>query len=203
MSTLKEKRQTIKTYDRSAKTHAEKFDQIGARINDIKRAFSFISKNNPKVVELGCGNGRDAKEIINLTDDYLGIDLSREMIQLAKENVPGANFQLADIEEFQFPQGVDICFAFASLLHSDKESVKIIIERVHETLNKGGVFFISTKYAPYHKETSDKPGQGPKTYYFYTPEEIISLCPAGFQAEYQDTHNLRGQNWFTLILQKK
>lgn len=197
-----EKRQTIATYDKSAAEHAQKFDDIGARVEDIKKAFSYIHKSNPKTIELGCGNGRDAKEIIKQTNDYLGIDLSREMLQIARQNIPEANFELADIETFQFPKGVDVIFSFASLLHSDKESVRKILERASLALNPGGVFFISLKYGQYHQETIDKEGHGPKTYYFYTPDEIESLLPSGLGSVYRDIQDFRGEKWFNLILQK-
>lgn len=197
-----EKKQTIETYNKSAVVHAKKFDEIGARTEDTLKTFSFVNKPNPKTVEIGCGNGRDAKEIIKHTNDYLGIDLSKEMIRLAQQNVPDAKFQLADLEKFQFPKGIDVIFSFASLLHSDKESVGEVLKRAYGALNVGGVFFISSKYGHYHKETIDKEGHGPKTYYFYSPEELEKIAPKDLKIIYQIVQNFKGQNWFIVIFQK-
>jgi SAM-dependent methyltransferase len=202
MTSKEEKQQTIRTYNKTAKIHAQKFDEIGARIADIEKAFSYVKKSNPKTIELDCGNGRDAKEIIKHTNDYLGLDLSDEMVRLAKENVHEANFEVADLETYQFPDGADIIFAFASLLHSDRDSVKNVLKRAYKALNPGGIFFISSKHGRYHKETIDKEGHGPKTYYFYTPEEVESLSPLGFKIVYRYVHDFKGQKWFKLILQK-
>lgn len=65
------KQQTIDTYNATAERMAEKFNTIGARANDIKQTFEYIQKTSPRVVEIGCGNGRDATEILKYTSDYL------------------------------------------------------------------------------------------------------------------------------------
>jgi SAM-dependent methyltransferase len=202
MTKKDEKNQTIDTYNKTAKIHAKKFDDLGARVGDIEKTFAYLKKTNPKTIELGCGNGRDAKEIVKRTNDYLGIDLSSELIKIAKDNVPEANFELADFESFQFPEGVDAIFAFASILHSNKESLKNLLERSFNALNFGGVFFISSKYGNYRREKIDKEGHGPKTYYFYTPEEIKKLLPKGFKIVFQEVQDFKGQKWFSVILQK-
>lgn len=202
MTRKDEKRQTIDTYNKTAQTHAKKFDKTGVRIDDIEKAFSYIRRLNPKTIELGCGNGRDAEGIVKRTNDYLGIDLSSELIKIAKKKVPEANFRVADFETFKFSKDVDVIFAFASLLHSDRESVRKLIKRAHRALSPGGIFFISSKHSNYCKKTIDKEGYGPKTYYFYTPREIEKLLPVGFEIIFRKPYHLRGQKWFIVILQK-
>jgi len=197
-----EKIQTIETYNKSILAHVKKFNEIGARVNDIKKACSYVDKINPKIIEIGCGNGRDAMEIIKYTDNYLGIDLSREMIRLAQRNVPNAKFKLANLETYRFPNKIDIIFSFASLLHSDRDSVRDILKKAYKKLNHKGIFFISLKQGEYHKEIIDKENHGLKTYYFYSPEEIKRLSPLGLEVIYQEAQLFRGQKWFTVILQK-
>lgn len=128
----RKKKQTIDTYNTTASAMAEKFNNIGARIEDIERGLSFVEKENPRVLEIGCGNGRDAREILKNTSDYTGIDISVEMIKLAEEYAPEGHYVVADIDEYNFPSEIDIIFSFASLLHSDKESVARVLERAHE-----------------------------------------------------------------------
>lgn len=202
MTNQDEKKQNIENYNQSAALHSKKFDEIGARIEDIERTFAYITKANPKTVEIGCGNGRDAKEIIKHTNDYLGIDLSEGMLKLAKENVPEANFQLIDLESFEFPLNTDTIFSFASLLHTDKETLTKVLQKIDTSLNTNGVIFISLKYGEYHKETLDREGTGPRTYYFYTPKEIQQIAPTTWKTVYQDIQDFRGQKWFSIILQK-
>jgi ubiquinone/menaquinone biosynthesis C-methylase UbiE len=203
MTDVKAKKQTINTYDKSAKFHADKFDEIGTRIEDIELTYSKVKKKNPKTIELGCGNGRDAVEIIKHTNDYLGIDLSSELIKLAKKKVGEKYFKVADIETFKFPKNIDVVFTFASLLHSDKVSVKKVLNNIYKNMNKGGVIFISLKYDKYQKRLMYKEHQGYKTFYFYTPEDIKEIAPEGFKSVFEEIQDFKGQNWFSLILQKE
>ena len=143
MTKVDEKKQTIEAYNKTAQKHAKKFEKLGARVKDIERALSYLNKPNPKVIEIGCGNGRDAKEIVKHTKNYLGIDLSKSLIQLAIKKAPEAKFQMADFETYQFPQNIDVIFAFASLIHSNKEGVKKVLRKAYKSLGLNGVFFIS------------------------------------------------------------
>ncbi len=194
------KKQTIETYNRSVGALAKKFANFGPRIYDIEKGFSYISKENPSVLEIGCGYGREAKEILKRTNKYLGMDISEEMIKMAREQVPEGKFIVADIEDYIFPKNLDIIFSFASLLHSDKEHLKLILERAHEALNENGILYISLKYDEYHSE-AQKDEFGTRTYYFYTPEDIKELNNK-YIPIYENKYEHGGQNWFSIVLKK-
>jgi len=202
MTSWEEKKQTIGTYNKTARTHAEKFNKMGARAEDVEKAFSFIKKENPKVIELGCGNGRDAKEIIKHTDNYLGIDLSKELLFLAKKYAPEAKFKLADFETFRFPNNIDIIFSFASILHSDKSNLEKVFKRIFKKLSKKGIVFISTKYGRYSKKTIDKEGHGAKTYYFYNLITLKKIMPKKTNLIHKKIYTFQNQKWIDIIFQK-
>ena len=149
---MNDKQQYTDVYNKQAKDLLKKYATFPARVEDIEMAFALLGeKENPFVVEIGCAQCRDGKEILNRTDRYLGIDISEEFIKIAKEEVPEGQFEVADAEVFEFPQGIDLIFAFASLLHSDKEALKSILDRAHAAMNLGGIFYLSLKSAPYQK----------------------------------------------------
>ncbi|MFA5927276.1 MAG: class I SAM-dependent methyltransferase [Patescibacteria group bacterium] len=198
---MDKKAQTIATYDQNARAFANKFDQAGARIEDIKKAFALVKKDSPSVLEIGCGTGRDAAEIIKLTDEYLGVDLSSELIAIAKERIPEASFEVADIENCDLPEDIDIIFAFASLIHMDEEHFEDILVRAHSALTPGGIFLISLKLGPYHEFTRTD-NFGVRTYYYYTPGDVARLAGDNYEVILVDHNNLRGQDWFEIILRK-
>jgi SAM-dependent methyltransferase len=194
------KSQTINTYNKSAQALADKFNQIGPRVSDIEKAFSYFPNKEGRVLEIGCGNGRDAKEILKHSSQYLGIDISSELVKIARKNTPNGHFEVYDIESYEFPKNIDIIFSFASLLHTDKENMGTILNKAYEALSTGGIFFISLKYADYHQETlTDK--FGTRTYYFYTPDLIAGLANK-YKVIYQERQHVQGLDWFTIILQK-
>ncbi|MBX4187923.1 MAG: class I SAM-dependent methyltransferase [Candidatus Doudnabacteria bacterium] len=198
---MDKKKRTINTYDSAAVGFAEKFQRIGSRASDIKRAITVVNKPNPKVLEIGCGDGRDAKEIYKWTDDYLGIDLSESMLRLASQNLPGARFALADMENFPFPGGLDIIFAFASLLHVPLHKFQEILARGYDALNSGGVFVISVKHGRY-KEDDVKDEFGVRTFYYYTPSLLRDLADPRFTVVHEELPQKGEQTWLEMILQK-
>lgn len=196
------KRKTVATYNRNAKAFAEKFDTLGSRSSDIEEVFCLSGKENPRVLEIGCGNGRDAREICNRTDDYLGIDISEELIKIARENTLARKFKVADVEEFRFPNGIDVVFAFASLLHVNKESLQHVIKNVHESLNKGGLFRISLKYAQSYIEITKQDDLGERTFYLYSKEDIADIAK-GFSFVKNELNEINKQIWLEILLAKK
>jgi len=196
------KQETIDTYNQTAAQMAEKFRGIGARVSDIEKAFSILDTPNPSVLEIGCGDGRDAKEIVTRTDKYLGIDVSSSMIELAEVHVPEATFQVADVETFEFPAGLDVIFAFASLLHSDRNAVDGILRRAYKSLNDNGVFFISLKRDEYQSKIKEDEF-GTRTFYFYSPEDIEQMLRGEYRVIFKEEQSFQNQDWFTIILQKQ
>jgi predicted TPR repeat methyltransferase len=81
------RQQTIDIYNQNAAAMAEKFRAIPPRVTDIDLAFELAGNpEHANVVEIGCGDGRDAKEITRRAGTYLGIDISEGLIKLAREH---------------------------------------------------------------------------------------------------------------------
>lgn len=200
---MNKKQQTINTYNKSAQALADKFNNLGARVNDVKEGFSYLQKEGPSVLEIGCGNGRDAKEILKYVNNgrYLGIDISEELIEIARKNVPEGKFEINDIENYNFPKGFDIIFAFASLIHSDVIELEKIFDKAHESLNEGGIFYVSMKYGKYEESTKEDEF-GIRTYYFYDKEVIGGLVEGKYEIAKERIHELKGQTWMEMVLRK-
>ncbi len=195
------KEQTIESYNKNAQALAKKFDSLGARTKDIEETFLLTKKDNPNVLEVGCGNGRDASEIIKHTNKYLGIDISEKLIGIAQQKLPQTQFQMADIENYDFPQNLDIIFAFASLIHVPKESLKKILSDAFLSLNENGIIRLSMKYADAYAEITKEDEFGVRTYYLYSKEDIIELAN-GFKIIKNDLHDLKEQKWLEIIFKK-
>ncbi|MGH7237367.1 MAG: class I SAM-dependent methyltransferase [Candidatus Saccharimonadales bacterium] len=138
--------QTVDTYNKLAKELAEYLRGIDPRTKDIDFALQAAGNGKQsRVLEIGCGNGRDAKYIVGKVDWYQGFDISEELIKLAREHVPGGKFEVADAVNFHYPENLDVIFAFASLLHLDEDEVRRVIQNAALALKPGGIFYISLK----------------------------------------------------------
>src|SRR3989339_2094278 len=86
---------TIQTYEQTAANyHKTHFD-----INEIKDIADFFIQNlkGQKILDIGCGPGRDAKYFLEHGLDVTGIDLTSNFVKLATQNVPSASFKQMDM----------------------------------------------------------------------------------------------------------
>jgi len=204
MEEIDKNKQTIKAYDNNARFYADKFDSYDIRREDIDQAIKLNESKIDKVLELGCGNGRDAQYIISKigNNNYIGLDASLGLIELAKQKIPEAEFHLKDIRDISFgADGFGIIFIFATLLHVNRQEMEKIIQSCHLWLKTGGILYISTKYGEYHEERTNNLGDD-KYYYFYEPKDIEKLTPNKFFVVYKNIQDIRGQSWFEIVLRK-
>lgn len=66
-----------------------------------------------KVLDLGCGNGRLTKELLELGLDVVGVDSSPQMVEAAAEN--GVDARLMDAERLDFHEEFDAVISNAAL----------------------------------------------------------------------------------------
>lgn len=195
---------TLETYNRSAAALAEYFRGIGSRVKDIETAFQLAGNpTDPNILEIGCGDGRDAVEIARRTTRYIGFDFSESMINLAREHVPGAVFEVGDAVDFPYPADTDIVFAFASLLHLNQEEVSKVFEGVAQSLNPGGIFFISLKYATEYRGVIKEDQFGKRLFYLYNQEIIEGLAGEKFQTVYAEKSVKGDTEWLEIALRKR
>lgn len=195
------KQQTTDTYNSGAEALAEKFEAIGSRKGVIRDVIKMVQKENPFVVEIGAAAGRDAEEILKLTNNYLGIDVSEKFIEIARARVPAAHFEVADVDTFEFPKGIDVMISFASLLHSDKEALRGVFKRLFDAMNSGGVVCFSVKYADEYQASTKTDSFGTRTYYLYSGADMTPLV-LPFKILKNEVREVRGQMWLEFLLRK-
>lgn len=195
--------QNIKVYDESADDLARHFRGIGSRTADIKRALKLANKTDgAKVVEIGCGDGRDAVEIVKRSVLYEGFDPSKGMLDIAKTRVKNASFVIDDALSYKYPSDVDVIFAFASLLHVDKTDLIDVFRKVHKSLRDNGIFYISLKERDSYQEEIKKDQHGERMFYYYNLLIIKHIAGSGFIPVYEDHQAIGKTNWFTIALRK-
>lgn len=198
--------QTIKTYNDSADKfdlHFSDYFGQGPRISDIKKGLELVNTDKPiKVVEIGCGTGRDAKEIVKLVDWYEGFDPSKGLLEVARNKVSDASFVLSDALSYTYPKDIDIIFAFASLLHIDKGNLKKVFPKVLTSLRSGGIFYISLKESDEYKEALKTDRFGDRMFYYYNPEIIADMAGDAFELIYEDHQQIGTAKWFNIALKK-
>jgi len=93
------------------------------------------------ILDLGCGTG---EVLIRLTPKYemTGVDLSKEMIELAKVKTDAASFHVQDMRTFKLDQKHDVVISlFDTINHLiSLEGLKQTFQSVFDNLNEDGVY---------------------------------------------------------------
>ena len=133
-------KQASSVYDKIAEPYAKEFSKPSEYIDE----FLALLPKNAKILDVGCGVGVDSGYMVSEGFEVIGIDLSKEMLKLAKQEFPKIDFRKQDIREIDFPSNsFDGILASCSLIHIPKKDVPAILNKFHQILKKDGVIYIA------------------------------------------------------------
>jgi SAM-dependent methyltransferase len=144
-STLLPVEQTTRdTYDVHAEAWMTAHDTPGFWRDEMERFHRLLPAGD--LLEIGCGAGRDAKELLRLGYGYTGIDFSAAMIALARARIPGADFRQQSVYDLNIPgRTFDGFWAAMSLLHTPKARMSEALTKIGATLRNEAAGFIALK----------------------------------------------------------
>ncbi len=184
----------------------QSFEQVAEEWNSYRKNVStcfelfmpFIPKFG-KVLDAGCGNGRNSIFLAKLGLDVSAVDISGKMIQLAKGNAVKANvkidFHQMDISKMAINDEFRAIFCIAAFHHLNKVEQLAALKSFQKSLKKNGLLFLSVwnkhqkKFENVEKEALIKWKANSsevlqRYYYFFEPEELkVMLENRGFKVE--------------------
>lgn len=137
-------------------TAAELFDAIGAGYEDAFgrppilagaiRAITQRLRPGARVLDIGSGTGKPvAEELSRAGYEVVGLDVSAVMVELARERVPRATFQHADVRNWSSPPASwDAVCAFFPFLQMSRADTAATLHRVAGWLVPGGTLALVT-----------------------------------------------------------
>lgn len=132
-----------------------------------------------KIIDVGCGMGRDAGPLVKLGFDYFGVDISDNIIQVAQKQNPKLHFDIASIYNLsQVKDRFDGFIIQAVLVHLPKDRLKKALDNVHSVLKPGAIGWITIKEGVGEGEVIDKriSGKDNKRYWsFFGFEEFKNV----------------------------
>ena len=131
------------------------FDRIalvsGETWNSNDHYHPFLLRQLParfrKALEIGCGTGAFSRLLAARADGVTGIDLSPQMIRLARERSAGftnIDYQTADILDWPWPAGGYDCIAAIATLHH--LPLETVLGRCAAALSTGGTLLVLDLY---------------------------------------------------------
>lgn len=103
-------------------------------------------KTGKKLLDLGCGNGRDSIYFLEKGLEVTGIDASQEAIKKLK-SIGNGRFVCGDFICFRtlFQEQYDYCYSRFTLHAINEKQEDELLKNVNDTLPSGGYFFIEAR----------------------------------------------------------
>lgn len=186
----------VSTYNRIADKYTQRY------FNDLTDApcidkFLALLPKGAKVLDIGCGPGTFTKYLVEKGFDAEGIDLSSEMLRIAKEKVPKAKFTLMDMRELAYSnEDFDGLLAAYSLIHIPSEEIPATLKGFYRILKSGGVLLIIAPKGEPDKIVDEPLKEGEKIFInFFTKNRLTKFfTDAGFKVEYQEETAMKDPN---------
>lgn len=193
---------TIQYYEE----HAEEFaaNTLAADMASIRSRFLVYLPKGCRILDFGCGTGRDSKAFQELGYDVTAIDGSEALCGIARLltglPVRCLDFRNYTLEEGEIYEGIWAC---ASLLHLQKNELLPVMKELSQALTPGGAFYVSFKYGTFEGERNGR------HFTDFTVEEFrefIKSIPELYVAEYWVTGDVRpgrgDERWLNIVLQR-
>lgn len=185
---MQEQKNIIDCYDKTARNYAGKFiNELNKKHFDRILLKSFASENSDKgkIIDLGCGPGQTTKYLSHCgLTDLVGVDISPEMVKIAKAINPQLNFDTADILNLKYPDNFfGSAIAFYSIVHFDYGQIKTAFKETKRILKGNGQFLFSFHIgdSPVHLDNFLDYQVNIDFHFFETNKIIALLTDTGFE----------------------
>lgn len=146
---MKELEYTIQTYNQIARNYDLRYGKIKEEdFSYLDLFYDLASRysNRPKILDAGCGTGRDLSYLERYDAELYGVDLSIGMLKIAKDKLKKTILINADIRNLPFSKNFfDGILCIAVLSHLPKRDKEYAIKEFRRVLKPGGILYISVQ----------------------------------------------------------
>ena len=135
---------TLNYYETDSKNLSLKYEN--ADVSEIQELLVTTFEKKAKLLEIGCGSGRDASFMTKKGFNVIAIDGSKNMIDEAKKIHPELSntlFHKTLPNNLKFDTKFDSIYSIATLMHLSKDDLEKTILKIYDLLNPTGKFLMS------------------------------------------------------------
>lgn len=144
---------TLDYYDRQAQDFIQA--TIDADMSYMQRHFLTYIKRGGRILDLGCGSGRDSKMFLDAGYKVVSVDGSLQMCR-ATEILTGQKAVHSTFQAYTPSEVFDGIWACASLLHLERKEISRVVKRLLFSLCRYGCFYMSFKYGTFSGERNGR-----------------------------------------------
>src|SRR5829696_576523 len=136
-------------YDRNAASFFA--DTVAADMSAARKRFLAHMPPGGRILDAGCGSGRDARAFSEVGYAVEAFDASPAMVRLASK-FTGLPVRCMTFDDMSWAERFDGIWASASLLHVPRADLPRVAEVFRRALKPGGVWYISFKHGTEERE---------------------------------------------------
>ena len=191
---------TLEYYAANAEAFAS--STVDVAFSSVQKCFEGLLQPGARVLDFGCGSGRDAKHFLEAGFAVDAVDGSPELCRIASE-LTGLPVRCMRFEELSAQSIYDGIWACSSILHVPSRQLLALLAKMAAALKPGGVVYTSFKLGEFEGVRNGR--------YFsdFTPESFARLLdkvPALREEEHWISGDARpgreDETWLNLILRK-
>lgn len=192
---------TLQYYNQHAKAYVDSTRDV--EFSQTQERFLQYLEPGARILDFGCGSGRDTKYFRNRGFQVEAVDGSAEFVRIASEytgiNVRRMLFQ--DLDEVERYDGIWAC---SSILHLPCAELEVVLGKMARALRRRGIVYTSFKYGTEEGERSGR--------YFTNMTEakmagLLERIPVYDVEEMWVTFDVRpgrgDERWLNMILRKR
>ena len=154
------------------------------------------------VLDLGCGAGVPGTQWLAQRFLVTGVDLSAQQIALARQQVPGATFQQADMTALDFPAGsFAAVVSFYAIIHVPRSEQPTLLGRIAAWMQPGGCFLATWAVADWEGSDPNWAGWGAPMWWSHYDGDtnLTMLQAAGFTVDWAERITQGDETWLWVL----
>lgn len=144
---------TLSYYNTNTASFVESTQSV--QMTEAWSRFTSKLSDSSKILDFGCGSGRDTKYFLEHGYQVEAIDGSEELCKVASAYT-GITVKKQLFTELSEVQKYDAIWACSSILHASSDELVIIMRKIWTALKDNGVFYTSFKYGTFEGERNGR-----------------------------------------------
>ena len=143
---------TLNYYNQNADSFIE--GTVSVNFKEVQDKFLQMLSGK-KILDFGCGSGRDTMYFLKSGFDVTATDGSEELCKYASEytGIQVKQMLFQDLDEVDYYDGIWAC---SSILHLSKNELRIVMNKMSRALKAGGIIYTSFKYGNFEGERNGR-----------------------------------------------
>lgn len=143
---------TLNYYNQNADSFIE--GTVSVNFKEVQDKFLQLLLGK-KILDFGCGSGRDTIYFLKSGFDVTATDGSEELCKYASEytGIQVKQMLFQDLDEVDYYDGIWAC---SSILHLSKNELRIVMNKMSRALKSGGIIYTSFKYGNFEGERNGR-----------------------------------------------